>query len=139
MIVVVSVFMSFVYAEVNDALEDVLWEWSEASQYQVLTNEDDVESLVVSKKWLHVLWLKSKDKPSVMIRIAQTLLRWAIMLWVLVFVLAWIRFLIALGDVNKAKWIRNSLLTAAMWFIIAFGSWVILQLILSLWPTLWGA
>jgi len=122
----------FSYSFAWDALDDVLWSDSEASQYQVITNKSDVESLVKSSKW--VLW--AKDKKPFIVRLAQFLLKVTVMLWIVVFLIWGIRFLLSMGDDSKAKKVRDNLIMAALGFIIAFFAWVILQLILSIWPTL---
>jgi hypothetical protein len=66
----------------------------------------------------------------------KLLLKITIMVWMAVFLYGWIRFLLSMWDDSKAKKTRDTLLTSALWFIIAFWAWAILQLILSTWTTL---
>jgi len=122
----------FSYSFAWDALDDVLWSYSEASQYQIITDQNEVKNLVKSSKW--ILW--SKDHKPLIVRLAQFLLKVTVMLWIIVFLIWWIRFLLSMGDDSKAKKVRDNLLIAALGFIMAFFAWVILQLILSIWPTL---
>ncbi len=123
--------VSFSFAE--DALDDVLWVDSDAGNYQIINQKDDVKWLVVSQKGI----LGSKDKPSLIVRISKLMLKFAVIIGVIVFLVGWIRFILVFGDDNKALKIRDNLMIAIAWFLIAFGAWVILQLILSIWPSIW--
>jgi len=125
---VIPIFHTFAW----DALDDVLGNDSEAWQYQIITDKNEVKSLVKWSKW--ILW--SKDKDPFVVRLSKFLLRLAVIIWVLVFLIWGIRFLLSMWDDSKAKKVRDNLLIAALWFIIAFSAWVILQLILSIGPTL---
>jgi len=122
----------FSYSFAWDALDDVLWSDSEASQYQIITNKNEVKKLVKGSKWIR--W--SKDHEPFIIRLSKFLLKITVMLWIIVFLIWWIRFFLSMGDDSKAKKVRDNLLIAALGFIMAFFAWVILQLILSIWPTL---
>lgn len=65
--------------------------------------------------------------------ITQTMLKFAIIIWVAVFIYGWIRFLFSMWDDNKAKKTRDTLIVSWLWLAIAFWSYVILQVILSIW------
>ena len=72
----------------------------------------------------------------------KLLLKITIMIWMAVFLYGWIRFLLSMWDDSKAKKTRDTLLTSALWFVIAFWAWAILELMLSAWTTLrtlWGS
>jgi len=126
-------FFSISYAE--DALDQVLGVDSEAGNYQIINDETEVRGLVVSQKWI----LGSEDKPSLIIRISKLMLKFAVIIWVFVFLIWGIRFLLSFGDDSKAKKVRDNLLIAVLGFVIAFWAWVILQIILSIWPSItWG-
>ena len=129
------ILVTFSSTYTEDALDDVLWVNSKASNYQIINQESDVKWLVVSQKW--ILW--SDDKPSLMIRISKLMLKFAVIIWVFVFLIWGIRFLLSFGDDSKAKKVRDNLLIAVLWFVIAFWAWIILQIILSIWPSItWG-
>ena len=122
----------FFYSFADDALDDVLGTDSAAWQYQIISSKNGVSSLV---KWSKgILW--SKDKEPLIIRLAEFWLKLTVMIWVLVFLVGGIRFLLSMWDDSKAKKVRNSLLVAVLWFVIAFFARVILQIIMSIWPTL---
>jgi len=111
--VIVS-FISFSYAD--DALDQA---FDNAKDYQLVTtkiNDTHVES------WVH--------------KTTKTMLKLAIMIWVAVFLFGGIRFLTSMWDDSKAKKTRDTLLMSALWLVIAFGAWAILQLILSVWATI---
>jgi len=106
-------FINFSYW---DALDDVLWSSSKWWNYQIVNEKD-----------LHV---SSKIKKTV-----QLLLKITIILWVIVFLFWWIRFMMSMWDDSKAKKVRDTLIVSIIWFVIAFWAWIILQLILSVWTT----
>jgi len=121
-----SIFFSFSYAYAEDALDQVLGVGSEAGNYQVINDETEVEEMVSSNN-------------SLIIRSSKLMLKFAVIIWVFVFLIWGIRFLLSFGDDSKAKKVRDNLLIAMLWFVIAFWSWVILQVILSIWPSItWG-
>lgn len=126
--IIVPIFHTFAW----DALDDVLGTDSEAWQYQIITNENDVKSLV---KWSKGI-LGSKDKDPFVVRLSKFLLKLSVIIWILVFLIWGIRFLLSMWDDSKAKKVRDNLFIAVLWFVIAFSAWVILQLILSIGPTL---
>lgn len=66
----------------------------------------------------------------------KTMLKFAVIIWVIVFLYGWIRFLLSMWDDSKAKKTRDTLIVSWIWLIIAFGSYVILELIRSIWHTL---
>ena len=102
----------------GDALDDVLWNSSKAWQYQI-----------VNKKELHVQYKIKK--------ITKLMLKLSIIIWVAVILFGGIRFMMSMWDDSKAKKVRDNLIISIIWFIIAFWAWVILQLILSVWTTLY--
>lgn len=133
LVVFLSLFLlPFFYSFADDALDDVLGTDSDAWQYQIISSKNEVSSLV---KWSKgILW--SKDKDPLIVRLAKFWLKLAVIIWVLVFLIWGIRFLLSMGDDSKAKKVRDNLLMAMLWFVIAFFAWVILQVIMSIWPTL---
>ena len=117
-------FFSISYGE--DALDQVLGVDSEAGNYQIINDETEVKEMVSSNN-------------SLIIRASKLMLKFAVIIWVFVFLIWGIRFLLSFGDDSKAKKVRDNLLIAMLWFVIAFWAWVILQIILSIWPSItWG-
>ncbi len=114
-----SLWIFFVNFSYGDALDDVLWNSSEAWQYQIVTANKN--NLQVSKK-VH--------------NTAKLLLNITIIIWVAVVLFGGIRFMMSMWDDSKAKKVRDNLIISIIWFIIAFWAWVILQLILSVWTTI---
>jgi len=131
-LVILSLVLVWSFSLADDALDDVLWSNSDAAAYQIINNKSDVEWLVVTKHW--ILW--AKDKQSFIITLAQFLLKVTVILWVIVFMVWWIRFLMSFWDDSKAKKVRDNLIIAMLWFVVAFWAWVILQLVMSIWITL---
>jgi len=99
-----------------DALDDVLWNNSDAADYQI-----------VNEKELHV---QDKVKET-----TKLLLKLTIIIWVAVVLFGGIRFMLSMWDDSKAKKVRDNLIISIIWFVIIFWAWVILQLILSAWTT----
>jgi len=64
------------------------------------------------------------------------MLKFAVIIWVIVFLIWWIRFLLSFWDDSKAKKARDNLIIAGVWILIAFMSFVILQIILSIWRSI---
>ena len=108
----------FSYFSFADALEDA---YEDAKNYQIVDKD------ISNDSWKVSTWVQDT---------AKLLLRISIIVWVAVFLYGGIRFLLSMWDDSKAKKVRDSLITAAIWLIIAFGAWTILQLIASLWLTL---
>jgi len=80
--------------------------------------------------------IKEKKVKEYVQNITKTMLKISIIIWVIVFLYGWIRFLLSLGDDTKAKKTRDTLIVSWIWLIISFWSYIILQLILSIWNTL---
>lgn len=114
-----SLWIFFVNFSYGDALDTVLWWWSPAWNYQIVTA--DKNHLQVSTK-VH--------------NTAKLLLNITVIIWVAVFLFGGIRFMMSMWDDSKAKKIRDNLIVSILWFIIAFWAWVILPLILSIWNTM---
>ena len=121
------ILVTFSSTYTEDALDDVLWVDSEAGNYQVINEKTQVKELV------------SNNNESLIVKISKLMLKFTVIIWVFVFLIWGIRFLLSFGDDSKAKKVRDNLLIAMLWFVIAFWSWVILQVILSIWPSItWG-
>ena len=108
---------NFVYAWGGSSSLDDAFE--KANDYQLVNNsieDKDVE-------W----WVKKTMK---------LMLKLTIIIWIAVFLYGGIRFLLSMWDDSKAKKTRDTLIVSAIWFIIAFGAWAILQVILSIWTTI---
>ncbi len=114
----------------EDSLDAVLWQWSEAWDYQIINQEQKVNDLT------------SNNESSFVTRASKLLLKITVIIGIIVALVWWIRFLLSFWDDSKAKKTRDSLIISIVWFIIAFWSWVILQIILSIWPSIiqwtWG-
>ena len=108
----------FSYFSFADALDDA---YENATDYQIVDEDISDNSSKVSN------WVQDT---------AKLLLRISIIIWVAVFLYGGIRFLLSMWDDSKAKKVRDSLITAAIGLIIAFGAWTILQLIVSVWKTI---
>ena len=108
-------------------LDEVLWSKSEAWVYQIVNASEDVE-----KRF-------SQGENSIVVKVSKLMLKFAVIIWVITFLVWWIRFLLSFWDDSKAKKVRDNLVIAAVWILIAFMSFVILQIILSIWSSIpWG-
>ena len=103
-----------------DALDDV---FTDSTKNQILTSQSDVSN---------------KKVKTYITNTTQTMLKFAIIIWVAIFLYGGIRFLLSMWDDAKAKKTRDTLIVSWVWLIIAFWSYVILQFILSIWTTLWN-
>jgi hypothetical protein len=97
---------------------------SEAGNYQIVNNKIDVQ------------WLVSSWEDSIIIKVSKFMLKLAVIVGVFVFLIWGIRFILSFGDDSKAKKVRDNLMIAVLGFVIAFWAWVILQIILSIWPSI---
>ena len=121
-IILFGFMLNFTFAE--DALDEVLWVDSEAGNYQIINNKTDVQ------------WLVSSWEDSIIIKVSKFMLKLAVIVGVFVFLIWGIRFILSFGDDSKAKKVRDNLMIAILGFVIAFWAWVILQIILSIWPSI---
>lgn len=104
------------YANNNDnLLDEVLWD-----DEQQIINKNNIQSV---------------DK-SIIMKIVEFMLKISVLVWVMVFIYGWIRFMLSLWDDWKAKKIRNTLAVSLLWLIISFWAYIILQIIISTWFTL---
>ena len=122
-IVFVLLYTVFWYVQVfsmksHDSLDAI---YSNSKNYQIIEDSSKVSAWWV--KW----WVQ--DTVKIMLKIA-------IIIWMAVFLYGWIRFLLSMWDDSKAKKVRDTLITSGVWLIIAFWSWAILQLVISLWRTI---
>jgi len=101
----------------QDAL-DTVFSNNNSSSHQIITKDISKDSVSV------------KDYIT---NTTQTMLKFAIIIWVAVFLYSWIRFLLSIWDDSKAKKTRDTLIVSWVWLIIAFWAYVILQVILSIW------
>ncbi len=104
-------FINFSFSQ--DALDDV---FKDSIQNQII---EDKQSAKLDEKFVE--------------SITQTMLKFTIIIWVAVFIYWWIRFLLSMWDDSKAKKTRDTLIISWLWLIIAFWSYVILQVIISIW------
>ena len=121
-IIMFGFMLNFTFAE--DALDEVLGVDSEAGNYQIVNNKIDVQ------------WLVSSWEDSIIIKVSKFMLKLAVIVGVFVFLIWGIRFILSFGDDSKAKKVRDNLMIAVLGFVIAFWAWVILQIILSIWPSI---
>ena len=121
-IIMFGFMLNFTFAE--DALDEVLGVDSEAGNYQIINNKTDVQ------------WLVSSWEDSIIIKVSKFMLKLAVIVGVFVFLIWGIRFILSFGDDSKAKKVRDNLIIAVLGFVIAFWAWVILQIILSIWPSI---
>jgi len=121
-IIMFGFMLNFTFAE--DALDEVLGVDSEAGNYQIVNNKIDVQ------------WLVSSWEDSIIIKVSKFMLKLAVIVGVFVFLIWGIRFILSFGDDSKAKKVRDNLIIAVLGFVIAFWAWVILQIILSIWPSI---
>lgn len=112
-------FGMFSYFSYGDALDDVLWQGSDSSNYQIVNKNLD--------NW------KVQDTVK---NTTQLMLKISIIIWMAVFLFWGIRFMLSMWDDSKAKKVRDGLIISWIWLIIAFWAWVILQLIISAWTDL---
>jgi len=112
-------FGMFSYFSYWDALDDVLWQDSDSSDYQIVNDKLD--------NWT----VKDTVKNT-----TQLMLKISIIVWMAVFLFWGIRFMLSMWDDSKAKKVRDGLIVSGVWLIIAFWAWVILQLIISAWTDL---
>jgi hypothetical protein len=115
---IVLIFLSFFsyFSYAGDALDDA---FSGSKDYQIVSKNID--------SWKVSWWVQ---------KTAKLMLKISIMVWLAVFLYGWIRFFLSMWDDWKAKKVRDSLITAWIWLIIAFWAWGILQVIISIWTTL---
>jgi len=66
----------------------------------------------------------------------KLMLKLTVIIWIAVFLYGGIRFLLSMWDESKAKKTRDTLIVSAIWLVIAFWAWAILQVILSIWTTI---
>jgi len=115
--IIFSSFFNFATTSYADDALDQAFEKSK--EHQIITtklNDSSVES-----------WVQKTMK---------LLLKITVIIWIAVFLYGWIRFLLSMWDESKAKKTRDTLLVSALWLIIAFWAWAILQLIISIWTTI---
>lgn len=66
----------------------------------------------------------------------QTMLKFSVIIWVIVFLYGWIRFFLSMWDDSKAQKTRDTLIVSWIGLMIAFLGPVIIKIIASIWHTL---
>ena len=103
-------------------LDEALWVDSDAWNYQIINTGVDLYF--------------TQGESSLIVKTSKLMLKFAVIIWVIVFLIWWIRFLLSFWDDSKAKKARDNLIIAGVWILIAFMSFVILQIILSIWRSI---
>jgi len=103
-------------------LDEALWVDSDAWNYQIINTGVDLYF--------------TQGESSLVVKTSKLMLKFAVIIWVIVFLIWWIRFLLSFWDDSKAKKARDNLIIAGVWILIAFMSFVILQIILSIWRSI---